>query len=447
MLLLSARNLHLCQPMYFKPSYLPSNGAASILVRSLAEELGLLLNKKYEIILASFLAIAKKVDGQAFDWRTGTDNKNLKFWSLFPNVNSKSVSEVYELLKDYGYIGTTVDVKTTVIDSYGFEKSNWIKAQGLPKYFMEEAAFIESNLPLVLVKPPERYDNRIVTEKQYFAAPKLGVKQLKKEFGEDYKQAYRPVKEMNAYWSRHPLYNPIDNEFYASARRIFHNNCMKSGGHWYGGWTNFKSDERCSFTIDGYPVVQIDANAMILCLLSSLTGKPMNMIGSFKDLYQPVVSQIPNITNSRDKVKKVIMDLIGSGDPYKEKPFSDGEILDNVVEYIQIRDLCLHAYPALKCLNKERFNFINNLSYHEADILTRTILHLKQIGVVAYPECGGLIVRLGDEFNAVETLKKVFKDYVYSFQKLNKLTELYLDIALTVQFDLVNKVSVEGSSI
>ena len=115
--------------MYFKPSYLPSNGAANILVRSLAEELGLLLNKKYEIILASFLAVAKKVDGQAFDWWTGNDNKNLKFWSLFPNVSSKSVSEVYKLLKDYGYIGTTVDVKASVIDSYGFEKSKCIKAQ------------------------------------------------------------------------------------------------------------------------------------------------------------------------------------------------------------------------------------------------------------------------------------------------------------------------------
>ena len=120
--------------------------------------------------------------------------------------------------------------------------------------------------------------------------------------------------------------------------------------------------------------------------------------------------------------------------------------MDDVGEYIQIRDLCLQAYPALKCLNKERFNFINDLSYHEADILTRTLLNLKQIGVVAYPEYGGLIVRLGDEFNAVETLKKVFKDYVYSFQKLNKLPELHLDIALTVQFDLVNKVRVEGSS-
>ena len=52
----------------------------------------------------------------------------------------------------------------------------------------------------------------------------------------------------------------------------------------------------------------------------------------------------------------------------------------------------------------------------------------------------------GDEFNAVETLKKVFKDYVYSFQKLNKLPELDLDIALTVKFDPTNKVVVEGST-
>ena len=84
--------------MYFKPSYLPSNGAANILVRSLAEELGLSLNKKYEIVLASFLAVAKKVNGQAFDWGTENENKNLKFWSLFPNV-SRSVSEVYKLFE------------------------------------------------------------------------------------------------------------------------------------------------------------------------------------------------------------------------------------------------------------------------------------------------------------------------------------------------------------
>ncbi len=432
--------------MYFKPSYLPSNGAANILVRSLAEELGLSLNKKYEIILASFLAVAKKVNGQAFDWWEGNDKKNLKFWSLFPHVNSQSVSEVYKLLKKNGYIGAMVDFKASVIDSSGFEKPNWIKAQGLPKLFMEEAAFVESNLPPVLVNQPEIYEDKIFRRNQHFSVPKLAIKKVQREFSDDYRLACGLVEEMNAYWSEHPLYNPLANEFYASARRIFHNGCMKSGGQWYGGWTNFKSDERCSFIIDGHPVVQVDVNAMILCLLACFTGKPMNMIGSFQDIYQAVLFQIPNIANARDKVKQVVMELIGSGDPHKEKPSLDSEILNSVDEYIYIRDLCLQAYPALACLNKKRFNYINDLSYYEADILTRALLSLKKIGVVAYPVHDCLIVRLGNEFDAVQTFKQVFKDYVYSFQKLNNLPKLDLDIALSVKFDTSNKIRIEGAS-
>ena len=432
--------------MYFKPSYLPSNGAANILVRSLAEELGLSLNKKYEIILASFLAIAKKVNGQAFDWWTGNDNKTLKLWSLFPHVSNQSVMEVYKLLRENGYIGAMKGSKTSAIEGLAVEKPNWITAQRLPKHFMEEATFIESNLPFVMVNQPETYEDKKATKNQYFAAPKLSIKKVKQEFGEEYKLAYRSVSEMNAYWSQHPLYNPIANEFYSSARRIFHNGSIKSGGCWYGGWTDFNSNQRCSFTIDGHPVVQVDVNAMILCLLSSLTGKPMNMIGAFQDVYQAVLSQIPDTKNSRDKLKQVIIELAGSGNPYKEKPSSDCEILENIDEFTHIRDLCLEAYPALKCLDQERFNFTNDLSFHEASILTETLLSLKQIGVVAYPAHDCLIVRMGDEFDAVETFKKVFKDYVSLFQKLNKLPELYLDIALTIKFDPSEQVRIQGAS-
>ena len=86
--------------MYYKPSYVPQNGAANILVRHLAEQLGLKLNKKYEIVLASFLAVAKKVNGQAFDWWTGNQNKNPKLWSLFPHVTNTSVRKVFKLLEE-----------------------------------------------------------------------------------------------------------------------------------------------------------------------------------------------------------------------------------------------------------------------------------------------------------------------------------------------------------
>ena len=55
----------------------------------------------------------------------------------------------------------------------------------------------------------------------------------------------------------------------------------------------------------------------------------------------------------------------------------------------------------------------------------------------------GLATKLG---YSVQTFKKAFKDHVYSFQKLNKLPELDLDIALTVKFDPSNEIRVEGSS-
>jgi len=115
--------------MYFKPSYLPSNGAANILVRELTRELGLSPIKKYQIILASFLAVAKKVNGKAFDWSID-DNKNTsRIWNLFPDVNNQSVEEVYGLLKKYGYIKAITSFTASVIESVVFGKPNWIKAQ------------------------------------------------------------------------------------------------------------------------------------------------------------------------------------------------------------------------------------------------------------------------------------------------------------------------------
>ena len=77
--------------MYFKPSYLPSNGAANILVRELTRELGLSPIKKYQVILASFLAVAKKVNGKAFDWSIDDNKKTSRIWNLFPDVNNQSV--------------------------------------------------------------------------------------------------------------------------------------------------------------------------------------------------------------------------------------------------------------------------------------------------------------------------------------------------------------------
>ena len=421
--------------MYFKPSYLPHNGVAYDLVSSLAETLGLRLNKKIEIILASYLATAKKAKGKAFDWWIGNDNKTLKFWSLFDHVSNQSVREVYKLLKEHEYIGASAYVPDTTVELMGFGLPNWVVAKHLPNQTLEQATFIEANLPYVLVNKKEEYEDKLARRKHNRTAPKLGIKHVKKRFGRAYSRAYRPVKEMNSYWAKHPLHNPITNEFYSSARRIFHNASIRSGGRWYGGWTDYKSDQRFSFTIDNHPIVQVDVNAMILSLLSALTGKPMNTgsnSGVYQDAYQAVVCQIPTIINARKKVKQVIMELSGTGNPSKSKPSPDSKILEE--EFTYIRDLCLQAYPALECLDNKRFNFPNDLSFHESNILTQTLLSLKEQGVVAYPVHDCVIVKQGREDDAVDTFRRVFKEYV----------NVDFDIALSVESNPSNKVRIAG---
>ena len=100
----------------------------------------------------------------------------------------------------------------------------------------------------------------------------------------------------------------------------------------------------------------------------------------------------------------------------------------------------------LKFLDEERLNFLNDLSFHEANIITQIMLTLKQMDIVSYPINDGFIVKLGDEFRTVDTIKSVFKNYVSSFQKRNNLLQFDFDIALTVKFDPTNKFTIQGSS-
>ena len=430
---------------YYKPSFLPYNEAAAALVKSLAQELGLPHDKKTEVALASFLAAAKRFNGESFDWWTGNDNQKLKFWSLYDHVSNQSVRKVYNLLKQYGYLGHFTGLTLDEVEAMGVGKPNWVMAQGIQEDLLKKAIFVEANLPPVLVNKKERYDEKLVRRQQNLSAPKLGIKEVKQKFGRDYSAAYRPVKEMNKFWSEHPLFNPINGEYYTSARRIFHNASMKAGGRWYGGWQGFKSNQRHSFTIDEQPIVHVDINACFLSLISALVGVPMNIGKTWDDAYAPVVEQLPHITNARKKVKQVIMELSGTGNAYKLQPGTDE--MDEY-EFIEIRNSCLQHYPALKTMQPDtegKWNFTNDISFHEASILTKTLLKLKELGVVAYGVHDCLIVKLGDEVLAADTFRSEFKSYVSSFQKRYNNPRLNLEVALSLEFTASNKVRLRGS--
>lgn len=142
---------------------------------------------------------------------------------------------------------------------------------------------------------------------------------------------------------------------------------------------------------------------------------------------------------SRAKVKQVIVELIGSGNPHKaepaardkDSPFNDSETSKK--QFSHIRDLCHRAYPALLTLNKKDMNFIAALSFHEATIITQTMLKLKDMGVAAYSMHDGLIVKQSNADITVPILREVYDEYVTTHQAKHRLTKLGISVPLSVE--------------
>ena len=153
---------------------------------------------------------------------------------------------------------------------------------------------------------------------------------------------------------------------------------------------------------------------------------------------------------SRAKVKKVIVELIGTGNPHKaepaahdkDSPFDDSETSKK--QFSHIRDLCHQAYPALLMLNKKDMNFIAALSFHEATIITQTMLKLKDMGVAAYSMHDGLIVKQSNADITVSTLREVYDEYVTAHQVKHRLTKLGISVPVSVAGIHVTKCKYAG---
>ena len=201
-------------------------------------------------------------------------------------------------------------------------------------------------------------------------------------------------------------------------------------------------ETRKHLTIDGEPVVEVDLNASLLTLLSCVVSQPMQCGDTWDDAYAVVAERLEfdePYEVSRAKVKQVIVELIGIGNPHKaepsakdeDSPFDDSET--SKAQFNHIRVLCHQAYPALLMLNKKDMNFIAALSFHEATIITQTMLRLKDMGVAAYSMHDGLIVKQSNADTTVSTLREVYDEYVTAHQVKHRLTKLGISVPLSVE--------------
>ena len=469
----------------FKPQYLPYNNDAHALVEALAAELGLSLKgitgAKHKTILASFLHCVQEAGvGAYLDWSGGTTSQDTTGFSFFPATGSSTVVKVRTKLVEAGYVILGADLLASKVpavlqDLMGLPTQRERK-RDINSYRINEmpllddprltsALFVDAHRPYVMVNKPEKYTERVERKAANIKAPKLSWDEV---YGGRQKRrataAARAVMEMNAYWAKHPLTLPATNtdiaQLFACATRIFHDGSLVSGGRWYGGWTNLKSDKRLHMRIDDEPICEIDLNGSQPTLFSALLGIRMNVGETWTDVYASVVERLDageERSLLRKMVKQVIVEMLGSGNcnrtgPASTKPPKNPLKFDDVQlffdtdyskrMYLQIQRAALEVFPALRQLSKRNdFNFV---SYHEAEILTLTLLRLKALGIPAYGVHDCVVVKQSDKHTAVETYRSVIRDYVIKHQKANNHPTLNIEVSLTIEELNKDKVKLAG---
>ncbi|MDA9899315.1 hypothetical protein N9D97_01375 [Planktomarina temperata] len=469
----------------FKPQHLPYNDDAHALVEALAVELGLSLKGitggKHKTILASFLHCVQEAGvGAYLDWSGGTTSQDTTGFSFFPATGAATVVKVRTKLVDAGYVILGADLLARELPAELQEligeptqrerkrDINSYRINEMPLFDdprLETALFVDAQRPHVMVNKPEKYTDRVERKAANIKAPKLSWHEVYE--GKQKRRATaaaRAVMEMNAYWAKHPLTLSATNtdraQLFACATRIFHDGSLVSGGRWYGGWTNLKSDKRLHMRIDDEPICEIDLNGSQPTLFSALLGIRMNVGETWTDVYTAVVERLDageEQTLLRKMVKQVIVEMLGSGNcnrngPASTKPPKNPLKFDDVQlffdtdyskrMYLQIQRAALEVFPALRQLSKRNdFNFV---SFHEAEILTLTLLRLKALGIPAYGVHDCVVVKQSDKHTAVETYRSVIRDYVIKHQKANNHPNLNIEVSLTIEELNKDKVKLTG---
>ena len=473
----------------FKPQYSPYNNDAHSLVDALALELGLSLKgitgAKHKTILASFLYCVQEAGiGAYLDWSGGTTSQDTTGFSFFPATGASTVVKVRTKLVEAGYVILSKDFMASSIKArFSPDVAQELISQRLQterkrdinSYRINEmslladprldsALFLDAQRPYVMVNKPEKYTEKVERKAASIKAPKLSWKSVYE--GRQKRRAAAAAKSvmaMNTYWKKHPLTLPAANnekaKVFACATRIFHDGSLISGGRWYGGWTNIKSDKRLHMRIDDESICEIDLNGSQPTLFSALLGIRMNVGETWTDVYASVVERLDAVeepTLLRKMVKQVIVEMLGSGNCNRSGPASTEppknadkpQLFFNTDHskqlYLQIQREALEVFPALKHLDTKYHNATGFLSYHESEILTLTLLRLKELEVPAYGVHDCVVVKQSDKDEAVETYRSVIRDYVITHQKENNHPILNIAVSLTIEELNKDKVKLAG---
>ena len=432
------------------PIYSAHNAAAETLIDDFLARMNMPATpasstRKRRLVVGSFLAIAQQI-------KLNTHTKiciihGRSHWTEYPAVGHTTVTAVREALQAAGLIvkvegtgrqyfysddeersvpvnvGTVYEVSEDVLNHPRLLDTYWLQIGLKP---VQVKAF--ETTPQTYARKQRGGERAKLTRLQIKAKCKDSTEKFSKPYG----KSKTGVETLNAYWRQHPLALQDHRElriFVGSCSRVFHNGSMQEGGRYYSSLTNVAKPVRYKATIDGEPVVEVDINACQPTLFSGLMNKRMNVSEKWGDLYTEVINNLnmpilemleveDTQEDQRNKMKHVVLELIGTGNPHKSHPAKDCDYTfsDNTIfglsEYHVYRNAILDTLPALTLLNDTDNKGSASISYHEAEIMTQTLHSLMAQDIPAYSLHDAVIVKEKDEIVAAEVYRNTFRSYI-----------------------------------
>ena len=455
-----------------KPTYIPHNDAAKRILSVVYNQLPSTpksansgkRRKQYSLVISSFLASSQRASKKDNGVVSIPEDNN--YWSEFKNVGRQIVQNTTKELLTLGFMEYVPN--SGVRHIWQNDEGLWQSAGVVTQYTLtdrllnlpdfENAVWLNAERVEVLISKPEKYLAKKARQARGERRAKIASKDIEKLLGRrNYKRyigVQKGVRKLNTYWKMHPLILHPDGNGYsvhcASATRIFHNGRLDCGGRYYGDWSNLEGYIRRRATIDGEATVQIDCNASQLTLFSSLIGMKMWVGENWTNTWDVIVEPLDG-ENKQAKAKQVTMELIGTGNPYKVAPAKDGDctfskdimaIADPAVdeysnqelnEYGIYRHRLLEVVPALKELDDDYYNGAGFLSFHESEIMRKTLSKLMSMDITAYPMHDCIIVKSSQKQEAVDAYRTIFNKYVKEVSRKLSGNEVDIMIPMTIE--------------
>lgn len=249
------------------------------------------------------------------------------------------------------------------------------------------------------------------------------VKRLSlKRFGQEAERLEGEMRAINKLLRSHPLEATDGLSQWCSAKRIFSDGSLQSGGRLYGNWQGLNSEERLRLTIDGERLCEIDIKACYIFLANAMTGNTMDLPADPYGLLGFVSRENcqDRKRQMRDAGKRLLSVYLSKKTEMVRFPDGKKDQEGRTIPYRE--EFCIRKGVKVGDMMQdacETFPFLKNvpfrsgvLMWQESNIMVKALLALAELDIPAFPVHDCLLCKEKDKDLVIDQLQRAMIETV-----------------------------------